>query len=617
MAPAPQWMQANAAAESLSACFHPHPACRIAYDGGVPLASPLRHSFDRGGITISAMREPAIAYFSMETALQPEMPVYSGGLGVLAGDMIRAAADLSIPMVAIALVHRKGYFFQRIDAEGWQHEEPVEWSLDDFLEELPNRTSLKIEGREVHLRAWKYRVVGPLGHEVPVYLLDADLPENSEFDRTLTHWLYGGDSRYRLCQEAVLGIGGVKMLRALGYDRIRQFHMNEGHASLLVLELLDEQARRDGRNQISHEDVEPVRKQCVFTTHTPVPAGHDRFAMELVEQVLGRRDVYAMKDVFCCEDALNMTYLALNVSHYINGVAKRHGLVSQHMFANYVIDAITNGVHAPTWTGPAFQHLFDRAIPGWRDDNPSLRSALGIPHDEIWTAHREQKRDLLRRVNAETNAGMDVDVLTVGFARRMTAYKRPCLLFHDLARLKQIAEQAGPIQLIFAGKAHPRDTEGKELIQRLIRTRDALGKGIRTAFLQNYDMRLARLLTSGVDVWLNTPEPPLEASGTSGMKAALNGVPSLSILDGWWLEGCIEGLTGWGIGEEAREPGKRLDGEHDAASLYDKLEHHVIPTFYDNPERFIEIMRHAIALNGSFFNAQRMLNQYVVRAYFT
>ena len=562
------------------------------------------------------MNQEDIAYFSMEIALQSDIPTYSGGLGVLAGDTICAAADLKVLMVAVSLVHRQGYFFQRINSSGQQHEEPVHWNPDDFLEEMPVRASLMIEGREVQLRAWKYEVTGIRGHAVPVYLLDSDLPENSDFDRTLTHWLYGGDQHYRLCQETLLGIGGVRMLRTLGYDRLRQYHMNEGHASLLVLELLDEHARRAGREQLTHEDIAAVHKQCVFTTHTPVPAGHDQFPMDLVMQVLGRRDVYEMKEVFCCEGVLNMTYLALNLSHYVNGVAKRHGLVTQHMFANYVIDAITNGVHATTWTGPAFTTLFDRHIPGWQEDNYSLRYALNIPRDEVWATHAEQKQELLRYVNEETNAGMDEDVLTLGFARRMTAYKRPDLLFRDIDRLKQITQNGRRIQIVFAGKAHPHDEEGKRLIQHVFQVRNQLGDGIKIAFLNNYDMQIGKRITAGVDVWLNTPEPPMEASGTSGMKAALNGVPSLSVPDGWWLEGCLEGLTGWAVGADAREPNQRPDVEHDAASLYDKLQMSVIPIFYQDRQRFIDMMRHAIALNGSFFNTQRMLGQYVLRAYF-
>lgn len=557
-----------------------------------------------------------VAYFSMEIGLHPAMPTYSGGLGILAGDIIRSAADLSIPMVAVTLIHRKGYFYQRLDASGWQREEPMEWAVDDFLEEMPERTSVTIEGRSIQIRAWKYEATGVDGYKAPVYFLDTDLPENSEWDRTLTHFLYGGDQRYRLCQEAILGIGGVRMLRAIDNQSIERFHMNEGHASLLTLELLDEEVRKAGRKSISHEDIEAVRKKCIFTTHTPVPAGHDQFPLDLVSRVLGRREIYDMKDVFCCEGLLNMTYLALNLSHYVNGVAKKHGEVLRLMFAGYVIDAITNGVHAATWVATPFQELYDRYIPGWRQDNFSLRSALNITKQEVWKAHTESKKRLIQYVNRQTNVGMDMDFLTVGFARRATAYKRGDLLFRDIERLKSISLKAGNLQLIFAGKAHPHDQGGKELIRRIFQAKESLKNEIKIAYLENYDIELGKMMTSGVDLWLNTPQPPLEASGTSGMKAALNGVPSLSILDGWWIEGHIEGVTGWSIGENGRGTGQGHDPQKDAISLYNKLEQVIIPLYYNDRDRFIDVMRHSIALNGSFFNTQRMLQQYVLKAYF-
>ncbi len=557
-----------------------------------------------------------VAYFSMEIGLHPAMPTYSGGLGILAGDIIRSAADLSIPMAAVTLIHRKGYFYQRLDASGWQREEPMEWAVDDFLEEMPERTSVTIEGRSIQIRAWKYEATGVDGYKVPVYFLDTDLPANSEWDRTLTHFLYGGDQRYRLCQEAILGIGGVRMLRAIDNQSIERFHMNEGHASLLTLELLDEEVRKAGRKSISHEDIEAVRKKCIFTTHTPVPAGHDQFPLDLVSRVLGRREVYEMKDVFCCEGLLNMTYLALNLSHYINGVAKKHGEITRLMFAGYVIDAITNGVHAATWVATPFQELYDRHIAGWRHDNFSLRSALNITKQEVWKAHTESKKLLIQYVNRQTNVGMDMDFLTVGFARRATAYKRGDLLFRDIERLKSISLKAVNLQLIYAGKAHPHDQGGKELIRRIFQAKESLKKEIKIAYLENYDIELGKMMTSGVDLWLNTPQPPLEASGTSGMKAALNGVPSLSILDGWWIEGHIEGVTGWSIGENGRGTGQGHDPQKDAISLYNKLEQVIIPLYYNDRDRFIDVMRHSIALNGSFFNTQRMLQQYVLKAYF-
>jgi len=575
-----------------------------------------------------------VAYFSMEIGLEPGMPTYSGGLGILAGDTIRSAADLKVPMVAVTLLHRKGYFYQKLEQDGWQREEPSEWTVDDFLEEMPGRSSVTIEGRAVQLRAWKYEVSGVGGYKIPVYFLDADLPENSEWDRTLTHYLYGGDQHYRLCQEVILGIGGVRMIRVLGYDRIERFHMNEGHASLLTLELLDEEARKAGRRSCGRDDIEAVRARCVFTTHTPVPAGHDQFPMDLVGRVVGpREEFFDMKDVYCTdlvahilgdpqrvsnpkeimrgERKLNMTYLALNLSHYVNGVAKKHGEVSRLMFAEYTIDAITNGVHAATWVSEPFQRLYDRYVPEWKHDNFSLRYALSIPGREVWNAHVQAKQELMEYVRRETNLAMDVDLLTIGFARRVATYKRGDLLFTDIERFKSISSKVGPLQVIYAGKAHPQDQGGKELIKRIFQAKAALKKDVKIAYLENYDMKVGKMMTSGVDLWLNTPQSPLEASGTSGMKAALNGVPSLSVLDGWWIEGCIEGETGWAIGQKGS-----ADASNDAASLYSKLEGMIVPMFYHGRDRFIDVMLHSIALNGSFFNTQRMVQQYVLNAYF-
>jgi starch phosphorylase len=552
-----------------------------------------------------------IAYFSMEIGLRAEIPTYAGGLGILAGDTIRAAADLQVPLVAVTLLHRQGYFFQRLDPSGWQTEEPVHWSVDDFLIDTGVRQQLTLEGRTVHVRAWRFDVRGDGGYSVPVYLLDTDLEENAAWDRTLTHWLYGGDSHYRLCQEAVLGIGGLRMLRALGYVDLERFHLNEGHASLLVVDLLRERREKAGRSTIQPEDFDAVREMCVFTTHTPVPAGHDQFPIDLVEKVLGDRETCGLHDRVCLEGRLNMTYLALMFSGYINGVAKRHGEVARHMFAEYTIDSITNGVHAATWTSESFAALHDRHIPGWRQDNFSLRYALSIPDDEIWQAHQQSKSALIEFVNRETNAGFDENAFTIGIARRTTTYKRIDLVFEDLARLRQFAASATPVQLVFAGKAHPQDEAGKHLIQHIFQAAATLRGQVPVAYLANYDCTLAKLMTAGADLWLNTPQPPLEASGTSGMKAALNGVPSLSVLDGWWIEGCIEGVTGWAIGGD----GNSGNRPQDAQSLYSKLEQTIVPMFYQQRSKYVEIMRHAIALNGSFFNTQRMVLQYAQKAY--
>lgn len=597
----------------------------------------LKQNLSRlGAVVVRAIQgQRKIAYFSMEIALRSDIPTYGGGLGVLAGDTIRSAADLRVPMVAVSLLHRAGHFTQHLDASGWQTEEPVHWKVENFLTEMPARATIKIEGRTIALRCWKYEVQGLGSYVIPVYLLDCDLAENSDADRRLTHYLYGGDSYYRLCQEIVLGIGGIRMLRALGYDAIDRFHMNEGHASLLALELLQAEAAKGGRALIEVNDLAAVRQRCIFTTHTPVPAGHDQFPLTALSHVLEHHD--DLSDIFSPDVAarvferrhsgnelhpvlqsdsrLNMTYLGLNMSRYVNGVAKKHGEVSRLMFAGYQIDAITNGVHAATWTSQPFQELYDHYIPDWRQDNFSLRHAESIPKQEIWNAHVQAKVELLRHVHAETGLTMNDDVLTLGFARRVTAYKRADLLLTDLERLKRIAE-VGRLQLIFAGKAHPGDQDGKFLIQRIFRLKAELKDSIKIAFLCNYDLDIAKLITSGVDVWLNTPQPPLEASGTSGMKAALNGIPSLSVLDGWWVEGLIEGITGWAIGDQVPSPDGERSGPRDALSLYEKLEQEVMPTFYHSRERYIEIMRHAIALNGSFFHTQRMLQQYVLKAYF-
>jgi starch phosphorylase len=557
-----------------------------------------------------------IAYFSMEIAVNPGMPTYSGGLGILAGDTIRSAADLKVPMVAVSLLHRKGYFYQRLDPNGWQKEEPAEWVVEAFLTEMPERVSVVIQDKPVQIRSWKYSVTGIEGFEVPVYFLDTDLPENSEWDRALTHYLYGGDQRYRLCQDVILGIGGVRMLRALGYQNIARFHMNEGHSSLLTLELLNEECKCGQNGSFTVENIESIKNRCVFTIHTPVPAGHDQFPLEIVSSIIGLKASNGIRDIINSNGLLNMTHLALNLSSYTNGVAKKHGEISNLMFNGYNVDAITNGIHAPTWVSEYFQTLFDRYARDWKQDNSNLRYALSIPKSELWDAHVKAKKDLIEHVNMKTNIGLDLDHLTIGLARRVTKYKRTDLIFTDIERLKSISTNFGPVQIIISGKAHPNDHEGKELIRRIYEVKKLLQNKVKISYLENYDMVLSKMIISGVDVWLNTPQPPLEASGTSGMKAALNGVPSLSILDGWWIEGCIEGVTGWSIGENSRKIDQTIEQtSDDALSLYEKLEQVVLPLFYNDRDSFIDVMRNSIALNASFFNTQRMLKEYVLKAY--
>lgn len=575
-----------------------------------------------------ASRSLTAAYFTMEIGLDEAIPTYAGGLGILAGDTIRAAADLGIPMVAVSLLHRDGYFFQRLLPDGWQVEEPAKWDPSEHMKLVAATAELQLNGRPVQVRAWRHDVQG-LGGVVPVYLLDTDSASNDPEDRQITAKLYRGDQSGRLAQEAVLGIGGVRILRALGHNEVRHYHMNEGHAALLVLELLREESQRRQRSPLDLEVLRRVSRRGVFTTHTPVAAGHDRFSLELVRESIEPELLAPLADEGFAEQVaprgqLNMTFLGAALSRYVNGVAKRHGEVSRALFPGFNIDSVTNGVHAATWVAEPFANLFDERIPGWRSDNFELRHAHGIPPGEIRAAHRVSKRTLVSLVNSLTNAGFDTQSFTIGFARRATAYKRAELLLTDLDRLRHISRSVGRLQIVYAGKSHPSDHGGKEMIKRIVAACRELGPTVSAVYLPNYDMALAKTLIPGVDLWLNTPQAPLEASGTSGMKAALNGVPSLSTLDGWWIEGCIEGVTGWAIGHDGWLPADGVDMEHihdpardaaDASHLYDKLEHLIVPMFYRESDAYLRVMCNAIAINGSFFNTQRMMLQYAARAY--
>ena len=551
-----------------------------------------------------------VAYFSMEIAINPGMPTYSGGLGVLAGDTLRSMADLGVPLVAFSLVHRKGYFKQTLDKNGRQSEDVQPWNPGDFCVEEKARVTVSIENRIVTVRCWRYDMVGRYGHVVPIYLLDTDLDCNSGPDRTLTDHLYGGDANYRLQQEIVLGMGGVRMAHALGYS-VNVYHMNEGHAALLTLALLESQLGGGPLSAATESDIEQVRKLCVFTTHTPVPAGHDRFFPEQVSHILGSDRTERLEKIGCFRDGLlNMTLLALRFSRYANGVALQHAKVSRAMFPEFQIDSITNGVHAPTWVSEPFQQMLDKCIPAWRRDNLYLRNAIDLPEQEILAAHARNKEALLDEVAKRTGLVFNPKVLTLGFARRAATYKRATLLFPSPGSLLEIATKAGGLQIIFAGKAHPQDDPGKEMIQQVVADAARLSNDVlRIIYLENYDWKLGALLTAGVDVWVNTPRRPYEASGTSGMKAALNGVPSLSILDGWWIEGCIEGFTGWAIEDGADDPAE-------ANALYNKLKSAVVPLYLDAPVKWANLMRTTLAFNGSYFNTNRMVKQYTRNAYY-
>lgn len=556
-------------------------------------------------------KEPKIAYFSMEIGLTKDIPTYSGGLGVLAGDTIKSAADLRLPLLAVTLLTKKGYFRQILDERGRQLEEPEEWDPSRFMIPLPQRTNVEIEGRTVYIQAWLYEVRSFTGGFIPVFFLDTDIEENLPQDREITHYLYGGDKAYRLKQEIVLGVGGVRILDELGF-RIKKYHMNEGHASLLAIELL-RKFKKDIEEVWDERlvwDVESVKDLCVFTTHTPVEAGHDKFPYELVSKILGDFiPLYVLQDLGG-RDHLNMTLLALNLSKYVNGVAKKHGEVSKNMFPGYKIHAITNGVHSYTWTCDSFKRLYDKYLPGWANE-PELFVRVGrIPDGEIWEAHMEAKRHLLEFVRQKTGIEMSPDIFTIGFARRATAYKRADLLFSDIDRLERIGK--GRLQIIYAGKAHPRDEAGKFLIEKIFVIKEKLKDSIKIVYLENYNIEIASKLVSGVDVWLNTPLRPLEASGTSGMKATHNGVPNFSVLDGWWIEGHIEGFTGWAIGPSPDIP---ADPARDADDLYNKLENIILPIFYNDRHTWIRIMQNAIGKNAYYFNSHRMMRRYVTEAY--
>jgi len=559
-----------------------------------------------------------VAYFSAEFGVDASLPIYSGGLGVLAGDHLKAASDAGLPLVAIGLLYHGGYLRQTLDDAGWQHEEypRLDLALTGLRLErddagAPIQVSIPLGDRETHAQVWRADI-----GRVPLYLLDTDIEANSAIDREITQRLYdrGNDHRserdIRICQEIVLGIGGVRALRALGYDALETFHLNEGHASFLLLERARE-AHAAGKDYDAALD--ETREHAVFTTHTPVPAGHDRFAHDLLLYYLGPwwRDTLGFTDwqLLSLGGAgdFSMTELALNVTRAVNAVSVKHGEVSRAMFPGRPIGSITNGVHHPTWTGPYAAALYDRALPDWREDGERLRGADGLAGRDVRAAHDAAKRDMIAAVNARyPGAALEEGVFTIGFARRMTGYKRATLLFRDPARLAAVAARG--LQVVVAGKAHPRDDEGKSIIAEIVR--HAGDAPVRVIFVAGYDMALARLLVAGSDIWLNNPHRPMEASGTSGMKALLNGVPNLSVLDGWWIEG-YRGTNGWPIGE-GYSGGD--EDSYDAGSLYDTLERDVIPEYYDRPDDWTARMTRAIATSPDF-SAQRMVLQYASEMY--
>ena len=599
-----------------------------------------------------------VAYLSTEYGIHESLRIYSGGLGVLSGDHCKAASDLGIPFVAAGLLYRRGYFRQTINAEGrQQHMYP-----DFDPARLPVLPVLGPEGRHlvVHVPLLDRKVqlavyMAQVGR-VPVLLLDSDLPQNDPSDRPITHILYVRGREMRLCQEMVLGIGAVRALRALGIDP-SVWHLNEGHVALMALERLREEVL-EGERLPRALDV--VRRNIAFTTHTPVPAGNETFEGELVRLYLGSWAVQlgtsvnellqlGQIDPNDASGAFNLTALALRASTYHNAVSARHGEVSRQMWRDLFegrdeapIDSITNGVHVETWVGLELRDLLTKTLgPQWQEKAHQgevwAKNLEAIPDDEFWAAHQAQKKRLIRKSReivrrmlarhgasprelASVNNLLDPRALTIGFARRFATYKRAGLLFHDLGRLRRlISDPERPLQIIFAGKAHPADLAGQDLITQIFRLSGSDPFRGKIVFLEDYDLLIGRLMVQGVDVWLNNPRRPLEASGTSGQKAAANGALNLSVLDGWWVEGYSE-QVGWAIGRPETMDDQQAQDAEDAASLYDLLEQQVIPTFYDRdefrlPQRWIAMMKASIHRLLPVFSGSRMVRDYATRAY--
>ena len=546
-----------------------------------------------------------IAYISMEIGMDSNIPTYSGGLGVLSGDTVRSAADLEIPMVGICLCYSSGYFYQLFNENGEQKEKEISWSFFYEFEKVEKPITIKIQDNIIKISAWLYRVIGQSGHVVPIYLLTTDVEGNEDWQRKLTAALYDSTSRWhRIVQEMILGIGGVRLLKSVGYNNIKVYHINEGHGTFATLELLKDM----------NGDIEKVRKSVAFTTHTPVPAGHDRFNYNLVKDVF-RNDLPSNIKELGGQNELNMTVLGMNLSGYRNGVAKKHGEISSKMFPSYEIDYITNGIHHPFWVSKPIRKIFTKKWPNWKANPSVLQNAIEIDDLELFDAHIENKFNLISYQKGHSWNLLDEELITIGFARRFATYKRATLIFHDIDRLGKICK--GNIQFIFAGKAHPKDQAGKDYIKKIFKSGGYLldNYGVKVVLIENYNMDLAHMLVSGVDIWLNTPNRYREASGTSGMKAALNGVLNFSVQDGWWLEGYkMNPLAGWAIGPDDSDP-KAAENNWDIDSnyIYEVLENEIIPTYMDHDE-WIFKQKNAISL-AAYFNTHRMIEEYAEKAY--
>ena len=539
-----------------------------------------------------------IAYFTAEIGLWSELHTYSGGLGVLAGDHVKSAADVNLPLVGMSLLYREGYGRQHLDDQGIQSETYAPIDPNDHLTNTGQTIQLPLDGSTLYASIWKANVVGVGGHVVPVYFLDTFHPNNSAEFVGLGARLYGGDDSTRVRQEYLLGVGGVRALQALGHE-FAGMHLNEGHCTFAMLEMLHQGWTR-----------EELAQRTLFTTHTPVPAGHDRFEWSLVEEVMGdllpsdARDLVQNAGDSEGGRRCSMSHLAVALSTAVNAVSNLNAQVASTMFGTTHIAPITNGVHHITWTSPQMTGLFDHHLPGWKEDPSQLGYAGRLPDAALQDARKVNRRILRELVRDSTGVELDEHRLTIGFARRFATYKRANLVFSDLERLRSIG--ADRVQFVFSGKAHPKDEGGKQLIRDIFDSAKEVAEDIPVAFIENYDMATGLAMTSGVDIWLNNPIRPLEASGTSGMKAAMNGVPNCSILDGWWPEGCEHGVNGWAIGHSEDE----RDDARDAENIYNVLEHEVLPLWDEGPERWAKLMRANIATSARF-TGTRMISDYL------
>ncbi|MFX1293890.1 MAG: alpha-glucan family phosphorylase [Promethearchaeota archaeon] len=545
-----------------------------------------------------------IAYFSMEIAIRSDIPTYSGGLGVLAGDILRSAADLEVPMVAVALTYSGGYFYQVIDHNGSQFDKRLRWEFTDEFYRSEKTVVIKVYGKPLKVQCWRYDILGKTGHKIPIYLLETNVDGNEDWMRDLTRMLYDSQRpEIRLMQEMVLGIAGVKTLDLHKLENLETYHMNEGHAAFVTLELL----KKFG-------SIQKVRERCMFTTHTPVPAGFDIFPYDLVQDVFQNQLPQNIKEL-AGNDSLNMAHLAANLSGYVNSVSRRHQEVSNYLFPNIKINHITNGINIAHWVSPYLEDLYDKTFPMWDQKPEKFKDVFQLNSVALWTAHQKAKIDLLDYEKSHSHVLLDKKLLTIGWGRRITEYKRPTLIFLDLDRIGKITK--GKAQFIFTGKTHPRDDWGKQLIRDIYNASEYLWDNyrVRVAFLENYDMDLAKLMITGVDLWLNTPRCTLEASGTSGMKAALNGIPHISSLDGWWCEGIeMDPIAGWAFGPRPQGIECDLDDKSDANELYRILEKEIIPIYYERRNEWIERMKHAIKLIA-YFNTHRMVEEYAKKAW--